>query len=691
MDNGNVIRPLILEESSNDAEALASSMRNAGFAVRYKHLEDDEDLQTALSEQSWDMLLAAAQVGDYTALQACNSIKKSGKDIPVIIMGADSDSQAVVTALKAGASDYVPEDQQELLLLVIERELANIRERRAHRLCKKQYAESEKRNRVLIDSSRDPIAYIHEGMHIYANESYLDLFGYDEADELEGVPIMDLIAGEDQQSFKDVLRKLSNNEIPEGTLEYKVNKGDNTIFSATMQFSTASIDGEPCSQVIIHQKGDSKELEAELQKLRQQDLLTGLYNHQYFTEELKTLVARTSENGANSALIYLEPDNFKSIKDALGVAGSDLVLADIGQMIKEAFPAEAVLARYTGVIFTALLENVSPQEIGALTESIRATLSEKIFEAEGKTVSTTFSAGIALISETAADAKKVFANAEAACAIAKKDSGNQTHLYSDEDELASLEADKKMLSLIQLALKNDRFQLHFQPIVSLHAEPGERYEVLLRMLDQEGKVQMPSEFFSSAAQAGLLAEIDRWVIKNTAKNLLNQRKIGKETQFFIKLSAESIRDPSTLTWISKLLQAARLHGSSMVFELSERAALDSLTITKTLANGLKQLHCNFAIDHVGSESNSIDYLKQLNVNFVKIDGAIIQNINDEQNMGFIEKLTELGRSKGFQTIAEHVQDPTCLAVLWQHGVNFIQGHYLQKPEGKLAYDFTAGG
>jgi diguanylate cyclase (GGDEF)-like protein/PAS domain S-box-containing protein len=690
LDNGNVIRPLILEESSNDAEALASSLRNAGYAVRYKHVEDDEDLLAAIEDQSWDMLLAAAQVGDYTAQQACHTIKNAGKDIPVIVMGPEKETQALVNALKAGASSYVLEDESELLLLIIERELANIRERRAHRLCKKQYAESEKRNRVLIDSSRDPIAYIHEGMHIYANDSYLELFGYENSDDLEGVPIMDLVASEDQQSFKDVLRRLSQNEIPEGTLEYQVLNGEGATFTATMQFSTASIDGEPCSQVIIHQKGDNKELEAELQKLRQQDLLTGLFNRQYFSEELKTLAAKTSESGETSALIYIEPDNFKSIKEALGVGGSDLVLADIGQLIKDAFPANAILARYTGTIFTALMENVSPQDIGSTTEKIRATLSEKIFEVEGKTVSTTFSAGIALISETASDAKKLFANAESACAIAKKASGNQTHLFSEEDELANLEADKKMLTLIQLALKNDRFQLHFQPIVSLHAEPGERYEVLLRMLDQEDNIVMPAEFFSSAEQAGLLTEIDRWVIKNTAKSLLGQRKIGKEIQFFIKLCADSIRDPSTLTWISKLLQAARLHGSSMVFELSERSAIENLTITKTLSNGLKQLNCHFAIDHVGSDAGAIDYLKQLSVSFVKIDGSIIQNINDEKNIAFIEQLTELGRSKGFQTIAEHVQDPACLAVLWQHGVNFIQGHYLQKPEGDLDYDFSAG-
>ncbi|HFE32401.1 MAG TPA: response regulator, partial [Gammaproteobacteria bacterium] len=140
MDTGNVIRPLILEQSSNDAEALASSLRNAGFAVRYRHIEDDEDLQAALGEQDWDILLAASEVGDYRALDAITAIKRAGKDIPCIVFGPPSDNSNTVAMLKAGAADYIDEEAQEHLLLAIDREIGNLRERRAHRQCKILYA-----------------------------------------------------------------------------------------------------------------------------------------------------------------------------------------------------------------------------------------------------------------------------------------------------------------------------------------------------------------------------------------------------------------------------------------------------------------------------------------------------------------------------------------------------------------------
>ncbi len=691
MDTGNVIRPLILEESSNEAEALASSLRNAGFAVRYRHIEDDEDLRTALDEQDWDILLAASQVGGYRALDAIATIKQAGKDIPCIVFGPPSGNDNTVAMLKAGAADYIDEEAREHLLLTVEREIGNLRERRAHRHCKILYAESEKRNRILLDSSRDPVAYLHEGMHVYVNQSYLDIFGYVDREELESVPVMDMIAADDQQRFKDILRTLGNGETPEGTLEFNVVQADGNEFQATMQFSPASVDGEPCTQVMIHQKSHDQELEKELQQLRQQDLLTGLFNHQHFMEELKTAVANATVEKRHGALLYLEPSNFKGIKDTLGIAGSDLVLADIAQLLRDNSPDDAILARYAGTVFTIILNDANLAQAEALAEKLRQALADKIFDIEGKSVTTTFSIGIAPIHETTQDAKQALNHAEQACGIAREQGGNQAHTFSEEDALAVLEADKKMITLLQIALKNNRFSLQYQPIVSLHAEPGERYEVLLRMLDPDNQLVMPGEFLDAAANAGLLVDIDRWVIKNAARALLDKRKLGKELQFFIKLSAASLNDPGMLAWISKLLQAARLHGDSMVFEITEQAAVENLSTTKNFANGLRQLHCKFALDHVGSEAHSLSYLNHLQVDFLKIDGSHIANVNNEDSQQVIQEVAELGRSRGFQTIAEHVQDPACLAVLWQHGVNFIQGYYLQQPEDDMDYDFSSGG
>jgi diguanylate cyclase (GGDEF)-like protein/PAS domain S-box-containing protein len=691
LDNENVIRPLILEDSINAAETMVGMLRNAGFAVRYKYIENNNELQETITEQPWDMLLASHQVDGLTPTQALTIIKKSGKDIPCIVYDSNRTDTLAAEFIRAGATDFVSDEVEDYLLLVIKRELANLQARRAHRHCKTLYHESEKRNRVLLNSSRDPIAYIHEGMHIFANQSYQDIFGYDDLEELESVPIMDLIAAENQQSFKDVLRSISNDAPPEDSLEYRAVREDGEVFTATMEFSRASIEGETCTQVMIHRKSDNQELEKEIQQLRQQDLLTGLYNHQYFMELVQDTVNRAANDEEPCALLYLEPDNFKHIKNTLGIAESNLVLTDIANFLRETTPDEAIIARYGGTIFSILLCGKLQAQAEKLAERIRHGLADKIFEVEGKSATTTCSIGITHISETVEveNAKRTLLQAESACSIAREQGGNTVHVFSAEDQLASLEADKKMLTLLQLALKKNRFQLQYQPIVSLHAEPGERYEVLLRMLDQNDNIIMPGEFLGTARHNELMTEIDRWVIKNAAKAILDKRKIGKEIQFFIKLSAESIRDPGMLAWVSKLLQAARLHGDSLVFELSEPDVRENPKITRIFSNGLKQLHCNLALDHAGKENTDLSYLKHLDVSYLKIDGSHIQNITSEESQELIRQVADLGRNNGFLTIAEHVQDPGCLAVLWQHGVNFIQGYYLQQPENNLDYDFTS--
>ncbi|WP_455217482.1 EAL domain-containing protein [Kaarinaea lacus] len=690
MDNGNVIRALILDESANDAEAMASLLRNAGYAVRYKHVEDGEDLQEALNGKSWDLLLASEQVGDFPATQAINVIKEARKDVPCIITGSERSDENVIKHIQAGAADYVSEEADDHLLLVIKRELENLRERRTHRNVKSLYNESEKRNRVLLDSSRDPIAYIHEGMHIYANQSYQDFFGYEDIEELESIPIMDLIAPDNQQEFKDILRSLSNNEPPEETLEYSVIRENGEVLKVNMDFSRASIDGESCAQVMIHRKGDNKELEKEIQLLRQQDLQTGLYNQQYFMEQTQEAVDRCLRGDDTCALLYMEPDNFKGIKDTLGIAGSDVVIADIAKLLKGLAPENSITARYAGTIFTMLLCGEQSEKAEEVAEQIRQALNDKTFDVEKKNVATTCSIGITRITETAPEARKVLQQAETACSMAKENKGNQVHIFSIEDELASLEADKRIVTLIRLALKNNRFQLQYQPIASLHAEPGERYEVLLRLLDQDDSIIMPADFMGAAKNSNLMTEIDRWVIKSAAKSILEKRKVGKDLQFFIKVSTESLEDPSLLVWISKLLQAARLHGSCLVFEIEEYAVNHHLKIIKNFAASFKQLQCNFAIDHVGRDGIDLSYLKHIDVNYLKIDGSIITDINKEENQEAVQQITDAARDKNILTIAEHVQDPSCLAVLWQHGVNFIMGHYLQSPENSLDYDFSSG-
>ena len=690
MDKEKIIHLIILVESSHDAEVLASSFRNVGYAVRSKHIEDEEDLLAAIQEKGWDLLISAPQVGDYTSINAMECIKAAGKDIPCIVFGPLPDKKIILDNMRAGAAYCVPAEDQELFQIVVEREFNNLRERRHHRETKTMLVESEKRNRALIESSKDAIAYIHEGMHIYANQSYLELFGYDDIEEVEVIPIMDMIASDHQQAFKELLRTLSKGETPNEQFEFNAQRAGGEQFMATMSFSPASIEGEHCTQVIIHQQGDNRELEAQLEQMKKQDLLTGLYNGPFFMEELNDALTNASKGQGDSVLVSLEPDDFKKIKDSLGIAGSDIVITDMANLLKENLGSYAIIARFADTVFTALFSQLPVEQIQKTMEKVRKIFEQHIFEVEGKTVTTTCSIGINPVTETSPDAKTLMSQVEGACAMAKNQGGNQIHVHTIADQLASLEEDRAWVERLKLAIKNNDFVLHYQPIVSLHAEPGERYEVLLRMKGSDGKLIEPAEFIAPAENAKLMSEVDKWVMKNTAKAALEKRRDGKQIQFFIKLSTESVTDMTLLTWISKLLTASRLHGNSFVFEITESTMLNNLKSTKALVQGLKQLHCLVALTHVSNDSNANKHIPGLILDYIKISGEHIQSLTTSDSaQEAVKAIAEIAQGTNTHTIAEHVQDPTCLAVLWQHGVNFIQGHYLQKPDETMSYDFTA--
>jgi diguanylate cyclase (GGDEF)-like protein/PAS domain S-box-containing protein len=664
-------------------------VRAAGFTVQARHAKDPGTLTELLAGQPWDLLLSAAAIGDYRIEQGLAAVRDSGADLPVIVLLDTFEAETAAALLNQGAAACVPDVADDYLSGVIRHEIRHLHERREFRETRARYQDSEKRIRILSDHSRDAIAYIKGGKHLYTNPQYRELFGYMSGEEMENMPMVRLIAPENQAAFVDLLHQLDADNPPSEPVEIQMVNNSDGKFNATVDFSRARFEDDPCIQVLIKYRTGNSGLEQELEQLRKKDLLTGLYNRQHFMHELNEAVGRANRGEAQSALLYIEPDNFAAIKEQLGIGGSDLILTDIANLMRKHLRDSDILARYEGNIFTAIVQLGNSKEIEHVAGKIRDVFKGHIFEVDERSVTLTCSIGVIQINEASANAKRVFGLAESACNIAKADKGDAIHVMTETDLLATRERDRAWAMKIRRAIKENAFHLVYQPIVSLHEQPNEAYEVLIRMQGRDGKLIMPGEFLPIAEQVQLMSDIDRWVMKSSAKAMLEKRRDGKETRFFIKLSVDSIKEPALLPWISKLLKAARLHGACFVFEASERVALRNLKETKIFADGLKELNCGFALDHVGSESQDFNYLNHFDVNFMKIDGGIIRDLTSkDENQELVKAITELARGKKIETIAEHVQDPNCLAILWQHGVNYIQGHYLQRPGESLNYDFS---
>lgn len=681
------IRLLILEDSQNEAERLVSLFRNAGRATRVHRITSSEDLLEILP-QGWDLLIAAPDSSAMAPSDALSSIRRQAKDIPFIQLVAGNDSDAVTEALALGAQDALPQGEDERLVLVANRELANLEERRARRAAEVALREAEKRCQLLLDSSVDAITYVHDGMHIYANRAYVDLFGYDDAEELEGMPMIDLIAGCDQATFKDFLKGYQTTE-DNAELACSGIRIDGQAFSARMSFSPATYDGEPCIQVVIRAETDNAQLEEKLREVSSQDLVTGLYNRAHFLDLMDGAVERAVTASQPASFAYMLLDRAQTLQLNLGVASIDLLLADLGNLLRNHFPQEAQLARFSDDVFAVLLPGQAPDDTQGLLGNLLKKIEGHLFDIHGRTAQVTLSVGIAGLDEKTTRAQDVIERAHRSADEIAQKGGNGLKLYDPADELAAAANRGDTLAIIRQALEQNSFRLLFQPIISLRGDTHEHYEVLLRLLNPQGQEVPPAEFFAAAKAGGLAEKIDRWVLLNSIKLLSEHRSKGHETKLFVHLSGPSLQDPELLSWLSVALKASRLPADALIIQISEPDAISYLKQAKALSQGLAELHCQVALCQFGCALNPFNTLKHMSVDFVKVDGSYVQDLSTPENQENLKTLMASLHAQAKLTIVPMVESASALATLWQAGANYIQGHYLQGPSQAMDYDFAS--
>ncbi len=687
MPANDTIRLLFLHESRDDAEQILNQIRNSGRATRAQLITDEESFTDFLKEHTWDLMLLRPQAEEVFAQNCLLIAKRLQKDIPAILLIDSNDPEEIVEGLREGFVDVVPEEETERLLLVINRELDSLEERRARRQAEVQLKEAEKRCSALLDNSRDAITYVIDGMHTYANQAYLELFGYEDAEELEGMPILDMVAPEDHEAFKNFLRDYNTSKSKEKEFSCRGICTDGTEIQTRMAFSSATYDGEPCTQILIRTNQADAELQEKLKEISSQDLLTGLYNRQYFTQALdETIEWAVKENGV-AVLYYIMIDNFAAVQSDVGIGGADIVLSDVASLIRNHF-ADATIARFGDDTFTVLVRNGDLTQGAEIADQLRSKIEDHLSEVQDRTVQVTGSIGVTLVTEATNDSQLVITRAHQACEIVREENplGNGVHVFDPSKVKTTEDMDTAML--LQDAIDKGLFKILFQPIIDLRGSNGELYEVLLRMVNEEGEEISPNEFLDVALHKDLCEKIDRWVILQSIKMLADHRAQGHNTRLLINITGESLKDQTLLPWLSVALKAARMPGDAVIFQFSESDATTYLKQAKEFTKGLEELHCKTAISRFGCSLNPFNNLKHLNVDYLKLDGSFTRDLSDEESRETLKEIVEMAHSHGKLTIAPFVESASVLSALWQVGVNYIQGYYLQQPSEEMNYDFS---
>ncbi|MGH8154745.1 MAG: PAS domain S-box protein, partial [Rhodanobacteraceae bacterium] len=299
-----ITRLIIAADQAEDAEQVISVLRNDGIALRPQRISTEEELAATLESSTPDMVLADTSCRDISLGAIAKALNGTGKDVALLAL-TDRLTDDLVAAIIAHASirGIALRNHHDQLQAVVRRELDALYTRRSVRQLEAALRESERRCDALLDSSRDPIAYIHEGTHVRANNAYLEMFGFESLEDVEGVTILDLVAPQHTADFRDLLKRLARGEKPPPRLDLAARRADGSTFDAVIEFSTASYEGEPCQQVVFRLPATNSDAEQELRRLKTQDAVTGLTNRGQFLELIDEAVARAIGGTIDQALL----------------------------------------------------------------------------------------------------------------------------------------------------------------------------------------------------------------------------------------------------------------------------------------------------------------------------------------------------------------------------------------------------
>jgi len=694
----NIIQLLLINKSANDAVEISNFLRNNGLNLRPKVVSDGQSFSQDISHKNYDIILFSDNIIDLNISLVLKVLHDAHSDAAVIFIGQKT-AEETLQLLKQGVSSVVNDETEELLALTIKKEFTALCALRIQQTLNKQLDDSEHRCLQLIDSSRDAIAYIHEGMHILSNDPYYKMFGYESRDDIEAMPIMDLVSASDNEQLKETLRfyseKNTSKADTDNILKLAGIKDNGDEFQIKMEFQPATMEGEECIQIIIRNdilsQKDKKMFQEKLATLNSQCQETGLYNRIYFLELLKQTVETIIENNSKAYLFFISLDKFIDIKKKLGDIDSDKIIIDIANLIKNTINDDISLARYEGYRFSAIVNTEDEKYALQMAEKIRLTIDNHIANANNKSISTTCSIGISQINSSTNGAQSILTQVQKACATAIDKGGNQISLYiPDAGEMDKRQLIKYWANEIDNAIKQKRMFLVFQPFINLLGEGSENFEVFIRLRNEQGNTIFPQEFLPPAEASEHSIHIDRWVIAEAMRILSGRIKAGHDNRFIIKLTGASLSDKKFIAWVKHNLERYALKPENIIFQVKAYQAAENLRHTQQLTHHLHQLGCKFSFEHFGKEENAFSLLKHIKTDFLKLDIELIQNISTDT--GKLEALTQVcaqANDLGVKTIVPFIEEAGSLSVIWQSGAHFIQGTFLQEASESLDFDFSS--
>ena len=418
------------------------------------------------------------------------------------------------------------------------------------------------------------------------------------------------------------------------------------------------------------------------------DELTGIVNRRAFEARLRQALTPTrGDVPAACALVFIDLDQFKIINDTCGHAAGDAMLRRIGPTLQKLLGPDDLLARLGGDEFGILLIRADLDRVAFVSEAVRAAVEQVEFLWDGRRFAVTASIGLVHDHAGAISPEEMMSKADIACLLAKEKGRNRVQSHREEDqELRDRLREMNWVHRIQQALSDDRFCLYAQEIVALaeNGAAGVHLEVLIRLRDEAGLLVPPSSFLPAAERFGLMKQVDRWVVRRAFATLAERRTLHNMTPVTccgINLSGATIGDNAFLDFLREAFAEFHIPPHQICFEVTETTAIVNLEAARSFIRHLRALGCTFALDDFGSGMSSFNYLKELPVDYLKIDGAFVKNLLTERpDRAMVEMINHVGHVMGKRIIAEFVESQEVADALRDIGIDYVQGFGIAAPQ-----------
>jgi len=507
----------------------------------------------------------------------------------------------------------------------------------------------------------------------------------------EGKPFGDVVKLVEEGDYRDLGDPVSRSLLK----RQRVSMGRRALLVPANGMSEISIDAAaspivgPDDEVrgavmIMRDVGELRGLAREMTYQASHDALTGLVNRREFERQMKLALETTRSEGAYHVLCYMDLDRFKAVNDTCGHSAGDNMLREVAALLREQVRDSDVVARLGGDEFAMLLQGCPLSKGRQIAEDVCAAVRGYRFVWQDKIFDIGISVGLVEVTDKSGASEELLSAADSACYVAKQEGRGRVHVYSALEEVAARERGEiHWLGKLQTAIREERFELYTQPIISVTGRipSGPAVEVLLRMNDPDEGLLLPAEFIAAAERYQLVGKLDRWVLQKSLDAVASGAiRLPDERSVAINISGQTMAEEGFLDFVIQCLDHSQVDPRQVCFEVSESAVLSDIDYARRFIGVLHGMGCSFSLDDFGSNIGSLASLQDLDIDFLKLDGVCTRDLTtDSVNQEVVSAVTRLSRAVGFKVIAEQVEDQLSFDGLRDLGVNFIQGNYVESP------------